>query len=120
MSVAAKESVLLSEILDEVIHLQDPIGVVASSFMSKLETVLADPWAVAIQDYAYEHLENELPADFAEKLKFQTALTRLAAEDPAVHKLMTEVAQLRMPSSVLREPNIVEQLVYSVQSEAQE
>jgi hypothetical protein len=34
------------------------------------------------------------PADFAQRLQYGIALTRLAAEDAAVHKLMAEVNNL--------------------------
>jgi len=35
------------------------------------------------------------------------ALTRLAADDPDVHKLMAEVQALVKPRSVLRDPGLV-------------
>ena len=40
-------------------------------------------------------------------LKFGNALTRLAADDPAVHKLTVEVRHLLKPRSVLRDPDLV-------------
>ena len=117
MSVAAKEAVLLAQILDELFDQPDPLNDLVSTFLGRLDTVLADPWAVASQDYIYEHLANERPPEFAEKLKFQAALTRLAAEDPTVHQLMTEVAQLLKPSSVLRESPIAERLARAIQAD---
>jgi 2-polyprenyl-6-methoxyphenol hydroxylase-like FAD-dependent oxidoreductase len=118
MSVAAKEAVLLGEVLDGLAHLPDPLIDLVPVFLQRLDTVLADPWAVAAQDYVYEHLANERPPEFAEKLEFQAALTRLAAEDPAVHRLMTEVAQLLKPSSVLREPTLAGRLARAIQAES--
>lgn len=110
MSVAAKEAVLLGEVLEGLSHVADPLVDLAPAFLDKLGSVLEDPWAVAAQDYAYEHLANERPPEFGRRLGFQAALTRLAAADPAVHQLMTEVAQLLKPSSVLHEPIIAERL----------
>ena len=43
-------------------------------------------------------------------LKFRRALNRLAAADPAVHKLTTEVGHLLKPRSVLRDPGFVERV----------
>jgi 2-polyprenyl-6-methoxyphenol hydroxylase-like FAD-dependent oxidoreductase len=118
MSVAAKEAVLLSEVLDGLSHLPDPLIDLVPAFLDRLDTVLGDPWSVAAQDYAYEHLANERPPEFAETLKFQAALTRLAAADPAIHRLMTEVAQLLKPSSVLREPAITERLGQAIHADS--
>jgi 2-polyprenyl-6-methoxyphenol hydroxylase-like FAD-dependent oxidoreductase len=100
MSIAAKEAVLLGDVLDALSPLPDPATDPVRAFLDRLDTVLADPWTVATQDYVYEHLANARPPAFAEQLKFQVALTRLAAEDPAVHRLMTEVSQLLKPRAV--------------------
>jgi 2-polyprenyl-6-methoxyphenol hydroxylase-like FAD-dependent oxidoreductase len=118
MSIAAKEAVLLGEVLKGLSHLPDPLIDLVRAFLDRLETVLGDPWAVAAQDYVYEHLANARPPEFAEALKFQRALTHLAAEDPAVHRLMTDVAQLLKPSSVLRESTIAERLARAIQAES--
>jgi hypothetical protein len=44
-------------------------------------------------------------------LKFGIALTRLAAEDPAVHKLALEVQHLLKPRSVYRDPALVQRVL---------
>jgi hypothetical protein len=46
---------------------------------------------------------GQRPADFETRLKFGMALTRLAAEDPAVHRLVAEVQSLLKPRSVYRD-----------------
>jgi hypothetical protein len=51
------------------------------------------------------------PADFETTLKFRIALTRLAAEDPAVHKLTVEVQHLLRPRSVYRDPALVQRVL---------
>jgi len=43
-------------------------------------------------------------------LGFRRTLARLAAEDPVVHKLTTEVGYLLKPRSVLRDPGLVERV----------
>jgi hypothetical protein len=44
-------------------------------------------------------------------LKFGIALTRLVAEDPAVHKLVVEVQHLLKPRSVYRDPELVQRVL---------
>jgi hypothetical protein len=39
-------------------------------------------------------------------LKYANALQRIAAEDAAVHRIMTEVSHLLKPPSALRDPQI--------------
>ena len=116
MSVAAKEAVLLREILGELSDSPDVLVDAVPTFLRRLDTVLTDPWAVAAQDYVYPHLVDKRPPEFVEKVNFQAALARLAAEDPAVHRLMTDVAQLLKPSSVLRESPIAERLAQAMQA----
>jgi hypothetical protein len=47
------------------------------------------------------------PSDLERRLLYARALTRLAVEDPAVHKLTAEVRHLLKPSSALRDPVLV-------------
>jgi hypothetical protein len=50
-------------------------------------------------------------SDFEMTRNFGIALTRLAAEDPAVHKLTAEVQNLLKPRSVYRDPALVERVL---------
>ena len=54
---------------------------------------------------------GQRPADFETTLKFGIALTRLAAEDPTVHKLTLEVQHLLKPRSVFRDPTLVQRVL---------
>ena len=56
-------------------------------------------------------LRGQRPADFEMTLNFGIALTRLAAEDPAVHKLTVEVQHLLKPRSVYRDPELVQRVL---------
>jgi len=47
----------------------------------------------------------------SEALAFAIALTRLAAEDPAVHKLTLEVQHLLKPRSVYRDPTLLQRVL---------
>jgi hypothetical protein len=43
-------------------------------------------------------------ADLAQRLQYGMAMTKLAAQDPEVHRLTAEVSQLLKPQAALREP----------------
>jgi hypothetical protein len=50
------------------------------------------------------------PPDLEDMLKFGAALSKVAAEDPAVHKAMVEVQQLLKPGSAYQVPEIAERI----------
>jgi hypothetical protein len=66
---------------------------------------------VAILDFAFPNTRGQRPADFEMTRNFGIALTRLAAEDPAVHKLTAEVQNLLKPRSVYRDPALVQRVL---------
>jgi hypothetical protein len=73
--------------------------------------LLETPWSVAMLDFALPETRGQRPADFETTLNFGIALTRLAAEDPAVHKLTAEVSNLLRPRSVYRDPALVQRVL---------
>ena len=108
MSVAALEACLLKRVLDR--PEGDPIADLAPSFFAELQALLETPWSVAMLDFVFPETRGKRPADFAATLKFGTALTQLAAEDPAVHRLTLEVQHLLKPRSVYRDPNLMQRV----------
>jgi 2-polyprenyl-6-methoxyphenol hydroxylase-like FAD-dependent oxidoreductase len=107
MSVAALEACLLKRLLKESGETADPIAELASTFFKEMQTLIETPWSVAVSDFAFPETQGQRPADFEATLKFGIALTRLAAEDPAVHKLTLEVQHLLKPLSVYRDPDLL-------------
>jgi hypothetical protein len=61
-------------------------------------------------DFVFPGTRGQRPADFETTLKFGMALTRLAAEDAAVHKLAAEVQNLIKPRSVYGEAELVKRV----------
>lgn len=105
MSVAAQEACLLRRVLERAGSEPDPGGALARTFFAELEPIIDAPWALAaVPDLAYPETRGQRPPDFETGLRFAAALLRLAAEDPAVHKLMMEVQHLLKPRSVYRDP----------------
>jgi 2-polyprenyl-6-methoxyphenol hydroxylase-like FAD-dependent oxidoreductase len=115
MSVAALEACMLKRLLDR--PEGDPIAGLAPAFFAEMQALLETPWSVAMLDFVFPETRGKPPADFAATLKFGSALTRLAAEDPAVHRLTIEVQHLLKPRSVYRDPNLM-QRVFAKMAEA--
>ena len=111
MSVAALEACLLQRLLERLGEDSNPIAALGPAFFAEVQTLIETPWSVAILDFAFPDTRGQRPADFETTLKFGIALTRLAAEDPAVHKLTMEVQHLLKPRSVYRDPTLVQRVL---------
>jgi hypothetical protein len=61
----------------------------------------------ATPDLAYPQTRGERPADLEDRLGFAAAPYRLAARDPAVHKVLISVRHIKRPDDALREPGLV-------------
>jgi 2-polyprenyl-6-methoxyphenol hydroxylase-like FAD-dependent oxidoreductase len=117
MSVAALEACLLKTLLKRLGEDGDPIAGLASTFFAEVQTLIETPWSVATLDFAFPETRGQRPTDFETTFKFGIALTRLAAEDPAVHKLTLEVQHLLKPRSAYRDPALM-QRVFEKMAEA--
>jgi 2-polyprenyl-6-methoxyphenol hydroxylase-like FAD-dependent oxidoreductase len=111
MSVAVLEACLLKRLLERPGEGGDPIAGLAPTFFAEMQTLIETPWSVAMLDFAFPGTRGQRPADFETTLKFAIALTRLAAEDPAVHRLTVEVQHLLKPRSVYRDPTLVQRVL---------
>jgi 2-polyprenyl-6-methoxyphenol hydroxylase-like FAD-dependent oxidoreductase len=100
MSVAAQEAVILGRLLAEDV----PMERLARNFFAAIQDTIATPWGVAVSDFVYPATRGVRPADLAQRLQYGMALTKLAAQDPEVHRLTAEVSQLLKPQAALREP----------------
>jgi len=106
MSVVAQEVAVLKRLLDARAGAADPLDGLAQAFFAAIQDVLAAPWSAAENDFIYAKTRGECPANFQRRLKYSSALLRIAAEDAAVHRIMTEVNHLMKPPSALRDPQI--------------
>lgn len=111
MSVAAKEACLLFDLLKTAAEDGNGLDSVPGEFLAESRAIIDAPWATAVvPDFLDPLTEGERPADLESALKFVAALRKLAYEDAAIHKLMLEVQHMLKPRSVLREPEIFEQV----------
>ena len=111
MSVAAQEACLLHRLLRKQAEISDPLTGLASAFFTGAGALIDTPWALAaVADFAFPGTEGQRPANFEDRLEFGKALNQLAAADPAVHRLTTEVQHLLKPRGVLRDRKLVERV----------
>ena len=101
MSVAAQEAVVLNRLLEARTGWIDPLDGLAQEYFGAIQEILASPWADAESDFVYPQTRGRRPADLEQRMKYLSALTKLAAEDPSVHKLLMQVRHLLQPQSAL-------------------
>jgi 2-polyprenyl-6-methoxyphenol hydroxylase-like FAD-dependent oxidoreductase len=108
MSVAAQEACLLHDLLGTPALRRDGLATLAPAFFAQAEALIGTAWeAAAVPDLLLPETTGERPADFQERILFRRALTRLAADDPEVHRLTLEVQHLMRPRSALRDPALM-------------
>jgi 2-polyprenyl-6-methoxyphenol hydroxylase-like FAD-dependent oxidoreductase len=107
MSVAAQEACALSRLIAERAGEHEPLDGLAQAFFAETAALIATPWAQAvIPDFIHPKTRGERPADFEQSIELAIAMTKLAARDPAVHRLTAEVGSLLKPRSVYLDPEL--------------
>jgi 2-polyprenyl-6-methoxyphenol hydroxylase-like FAD-dependent oxidoreductase len=111
MSVAALEAAALARLLAARARERDPLAELAPAYFAEVARLIDTPWAAAaIPDFVHPDTRGERPADFEQTVKFGAALGKLAARDPAVHRLTSEVQHLLKPRSVYQDPDLVQRV----------
>jgi 2-polyprenyl-6-methoxyphenol hydroxylase-like FAD-dependent oxidoreductase len=112
MSVAAMEACALKRVLARCAAERDSLAGLAPAFFTEAATIIEAPWGMAaIPDFLHPKTRGERPPNFHQTIRFGLALTKLAARDPAVHKLNSEVAHLLKPLSVYQDPELVQRVM---------
>lgn len=112
MSVAAQEACALSRLLAERAGDEDPLEGLAHAFFQETASLVVTPWAQAVvPDFIHSETRGEKPVDFEQSLKIALAMTKLAARDPAVHKLRAEVGSLLKPRTVYMDPELMRRVL---------
>ncbi|MEZ2133136.1 MULTISPECIES: NAD(P)/FAD-dependent oxidoreductase [unclassified Sinorhizobium] len=112
MTVAAKQAALLKTLL------QDRAGAADRSnelwpifFLKEAASMVSVAWTMsAMPDFAHPMTRGERPANLQMILKRQSEISRAAARDPVIHKLMLEVRQMIKPPAAFSDPDIVRRL----------
>jgi 2-polyprenyl-6-methoxyphenol hydroxylase-like FAD-dependent oxidoreductase len=108
MTVAAKEAVILRDLLEARASQPYPMGGLGKEFLIESKQVIETPWAMAaIPDFAFPGTRGDPPADLDRSLQFAAALSRLAARDGATQKLAVEVWHMLKPHSAYQDPEFI-------------
>jgi 2-polyprenyl-6-methoxyphenol hydroxylase-like FAD-dependent oxidoreductase len=108
MAVAAQEAVVLKDLLQRRVGEKRPLAGLEQAFIAGVQPMIAAAWSMAaIPDFAHSETTGERPADLENSLRFGAALMRVAARDPAVHRVAMAVRNLIEPPSALRDPELV-------------
>jgi 2-polyprenyl-6-methoxyphenol hydroxylase-like FAD-dependent oxidoreductase len=111
MSVAAKEAVILRDLLAVRRGSENPLERLMEDLMAKINPVLANVWGLAaVPDLAFPDARGHRPPDLNEALEYQTQLNKAALLDHGIHKLLLEVVGLITPAEALRAPDIVDKV----------
>ena len=85
----------------------DSLATLAPTFLTKAETLIADPWAMsAIPDFIYPETIGECPPGWEDRLNFQSALGRLAVHDVDIYEMLIEIRHVLKPLTLLDDPSI--------------
>jgi len=108
MSVAARQATLLQGLLRARASEQDSMKGLGRDFLADAKCLIEVPWTMAaIPDFAFSVTRGDRPTDLDHSLQFGKALSRIAARDPAVQKLVAEVWHLLRPRSVYQDAGLV-------------
>jgi 2-polyprenyl-6-methoxyphenol hydroxylase-like FAD-dependent oxidoreductase len=111
MSVAAKEALLLHRLLAARTVERDPLAGLGPQFLAETKPLIETAWTMAaLPDLAFPTTRGDRPADLEHALQFAAALSRLAARDEAVQRLLIDVWHLIEPRGVLQDPKIIERV----------
>jgi hypothetical protein len=111
MSVAAREASILAGLLRRRAGDAEGLAGLPQDFLAEVQPWVAGAWSMsASPDLAYPQARGERPADLEHTLNFVSALYRVAARDPDVHKLLVAVRHLARPNDALHEPGLAERV----------
>jgi hypothetical protein len=111
MSMAAREASILAGLLGR--RARDAAGLAGlpGDYLAEIQPWIAGAWSMsATPDLAYPQTRGERPADLEDTLSFVSALYRVAARDPEVHRLLVSVRHLARPNNALRESVLVDRV----------
>ena len=119
MSIAASQAQLLHTLLAERAQYAAPLSQLPSEYFRRLRALLEAAWSMsAMPDLIFPTLQGQRPPNFQQIVAYAAAMNRLAAADPAVHKLAVEVQHLLQPIGVLNAPDIVSRATALLQERA--
>jgi len=111
MAAAAKEALLLRDLLASRKNEARPLDGLFEALMKAASPVLDNIWTLAaMPDLAFRETHGVRPDNFEDALGFNAMMQQAACVDAGIHKLVVEVMSLLKPGSALREEPVVAQI----------
>jgi len=110
MSVAAIEACELKKLLTALSSEDDPLAHLAAPYFAAITPVVDTPWGVANLDFVFPQTRGVRPEGFDGTLLFSAALNRVAAREPEVHELTTEIQHFLRSTDVYRNPALLQRI----------
>ncbi len=108
MTVAAKEAVLLADLLRSAAEGGHSAADLNRQFLAAASPLISGVWNMsAVPDFAFPQTQGQRPPGLAESMKFGLALERAAVANAEIQILLQEVRHLMRPIAALRHPDIV-------------
>jgi flavin-dependent dehydrogenase len=108
MTVAAREASLLHRLLADRASRSDPLRGLGQVFLTEATSLIETPWTMAaISDFAFPETRGRRPADLENLVGLFGTLSRIAAHDAAVQKLLVEISHILKPLGTLRDPDLL-------------
>jgi hypothetical protein len=118
MSIAAQEAVVLQRLLRELSAAPKPLDGLAPSFFAETAALIEAPWmGAAIPDFLHPATRGKRPENFETFIRFGFGLTKLAARDPEVHRLTSEVQNLIRSRKAYEDPELVQRVLAVLQED---
>jgi 2-polyprenyl-6-methoxyphenol hydroxylase-like FAD-dependent oxidoreductase len=113
MTVSALEAVALRDMLCARSAERSSLRGLAKPFFEACSQIIEGPWMMAaIPDFIFPRTRGTRPADLDFMIKFAMSLWHVAAQDPAVHKLLLEVSNMLKPrSAYLEDPTLISRVL---------
>ncbi|CAB3760415.1 Putative epoxidase LasC [Paraburkholderia solisilvae] len=111
MTVAAKEAVILNDLLAARWGCADPLAGLMEEWMFRINPLIDNVWGLAaLPDLAFPDARGQRPPDLDEALEYQRQLIEAAVLDHGIHSLFLEVIGLITPADALRTPEVVDRV----------
>jgi 2-polyprenyl-6-methoxyphenol hydroxylase-like FAD-dependent oxidoreductase len=111
MTVAAKEAVILSDLLADRWSCADPLEGLMEEWMFRINPLIDNVWGLAaLPDLAFPDARGQRPPDLDEALEYQGQLIEAALLDHGIHSLFLAVIGLITPAEALRTPDVVDKV----------
>lgn len=109
MTVAAQQAAALAHWLGECERANGSTIELARAFFDAASAIVRDAWNTSVvPDFIFPQTRGPRPDNLAHLLQLSAAMSTLAAEDPAVDRVVAEVRHMLKPTGALLQEGVIE------------